>query len=77
MNFKTENNALPEFVQKIVKLKVLIVTNYGLSSTELSNFDLLESLSNLKRIRLESISIHSITKNFVALKSKEDIFIHV
>nr|XP_028954012.1 probable disease resistance protein At5g66900 [Malus domestica] len=38
LNFKTENNALPEFVQKIDKLKVLIVTNYGLSPTELSNF---------------------------------------
>ncbi|KAM1940157.1 hypothetical protein ACFX13_027896 [Malus domestica] len=73
LNFKTENNALPEFVQKIDKLKVLIVTNYGLSPTELSNFNLLESLSNLKRIRLESISIHSITKNWVPLKSLRKI----
>ncbi|XP_050137535.1 probable disease resistance protein At5g66900 isoform X11 [Malus sylvestris] len=73
LNFKTENNALPEFVQKIDKLKVLIVTNYGLSPTELSNFNLLESLSNLKRIRLESISIHSITKNWVPLKSLKKI----
>ncbi|KAB2604243.1 disease resistance protein [Pyrus ussuriensis x Pyrus communis] len=73
LNFKTENNALPEFVQKIDKLKVLIVTNYGLLPTELNNFDLLESLSNLKRIRLERISIHSITKNFVPLKSLKKI----
>ncbi|CAN6563033.1 unnamed protein product [Malus baccata var. baccata] len=73
LNFKTVNNALPEFVQKIDKLKVLIVTNYGLLPTELSNFDILESLSNLKRIRLERISIHSITKNFVPLKSLKKI----
>ncbi|TQD97226.1 hypothetical protein C1H46_017157 [Malus baccata] len=60
-------------IVKIDKLKVLIVTNYGLSPTELSNFNLLESLSNLKRIRLESISIHSITKNLVPLKSLKKI----
>ncbi|TQD81079.1 hypothetical protein C1H46_033389 [Malus baccata] len=73
LNFKTENNALPEFVEKIGNLKVLIVTNYGFLPTGLSNFDLLGSLSNLKRIRLERISIPSITKNFVLLKSLRKI----
>ncbi|XP_050128004.1 probable disease resistance protein At5g66900 [Malus sylvestris] len=73
LNFKTENNALPEFVEKIGNLKVLIVTNYGFLPTGLNNFDLLGSLSNLKRIRLERISVPSITKNFVPLKSLKKI----
>ncbi|XP_070670230.1 probable disease resistance protein At5g66900 [Malus domestica] len=73
LNFKTENNALPEFVEKIGNLKVLIVTNYGFLPTGLNNFYLLGSLSNLKRIRLERISVPSITKNFVPLKSLKKI----
>ncbi|XP_068344712.1 probable disease resistance protein At5g66890 [Pyrus communis] len=77
LNFTTENNAVPEFVQKTHKLKALIVTNYGSLPTELSNFHLLKSLSNLKRIRLERISIHSITKNFVPLNSLKKISLYM
>ncbi|KAM2313620.1 hypothetical protein ACFX1S_026760 [Malus domestica] len=77
LNFTTENNAVPEFAQKFDKLKALIVTNYGSLTTELSNFHLLKSLSNLKRIRLERISIHSITKNFVPLKSLKKISLYM
>ncbi|CAB4287486.1 unnamed protein product [Prunus armeniaca] len=71
LNIQTKNYALPQFVEKIDKLKVLIVTNYGSLPAELSNFELLGSASNLKRIRLERISIPSITKNpiqFLSLK---------
>lgn len=65
--------ALPEFVEKMDKLKVLVVTNDPDSNTKLSNFQLLSSLTNLKRIRLESISIRSITKNPLPLKSLQKI----
>ncbi|XP_016651749.1 PREDICTED: probable disease resistance protein At5g66900 isoform X1 [Prunus mume] len=73
LNFQTENHALPESVENMDKLKALIVTNYGFLPAELSNFQLLSSLSNLKRIRLERISILSITKNPIELKSLQKI----
>ncbi|CAB4317860.1 unnamed protein product [Prunus armeniaca] len=73
LNFQTENYALPESVENMDKLKALIVTNYGFLPAELSNFQLLSSLSNLKRIRLERISILSITKNPIELKSLQKI----
>lgn len=64
LNFQTKKYALPQSVEKMNKLKVLIVTNDGFSRAELSNFQLLGSLSKLKRIRLERISsIPFITMN--------------
>ncbi|KAB2617913.1 disease resistance protein [Pyrus ussuriensis x Pyrus communis] len=73
LNFQTKNYALPEFVEKMDKLKVLILKNYGLLPAELDNFELLGSLSNLKRIRLERISIPSISKVLKQLKSLQKI----
>ncbi|CAB4317852.1 unnamed protein product [Prunus armeniaca] len=73
LNFQTENYVLPEVVKKMSKLKVLIVTNYGVLQADLSNFKLLGSLANLKRIRLERISIPSISKNSMQLKSLQKI----
>ncbi|PRQ47842.1 putative powdery mildew resistance protein, RPW8 [Rosa chinensis] len=73
LNFDTQNYALPEFVVKMDKLKVLIVTNHGFLPAELCNIQLLGSLSNLRRIRLERISISSITKNLIQLKSVKKI----
>ncbi|CAL8170833.1 unnamed protein product [Prunus armeniaca] len=73
LNFQTENYVLPKFVKKMSKLKVLIVTNYGVLQADLSNFKLLGSLPNLKRIRLERISIPSISKNSMQLKSLQKI----
>lgn len=69
LNFEANNYVLPEFVKKMRTLKVLIVTNYGSFPVELSNFQLLDSLSHLKRIRLERISIASITNNRIQLES--------
>jgi Leucine-rich repeat (LRR) protein len=40
-------------------LKVLIITNYAFHPSELNNFELLNSLHNLKRIRLERIIVPS------------------
>ncbi|XP_068331938.1 probable disease resistance protein At5g66900 [Pyrus communis] len=72
LNFQTKNYALPEFVEKMDKLKVLILNNYGSLPAELDNFELLGSLPNLKRIRLERISIPSIS-NLKQLKSLQKI----
>nr|POE89715.1 putative disease resistance protein [Quercus suber] len=55
------------------ELKVLIVTNYGFFHAEISNFQLLGSLPNCRRIRLEKVSISSLCKTLVPLKSLKKI----
>ena len=62
LNFQSKNYGLPEFVEKMDKLKAVTITNYGFFHAELINFQLLKSLSNLKRIRLEKVSIPSLFK---------------
>lgn len=55
---KTYN--LPEFMERMNRLKALIVTNYRSFPTELtSSYQLINCLSRLERIRLERISIPS------------------
>ncbi|KAK9948822.1 hypothetical protein M0R45_004383 [Rubus argutus] len=73
LNFQTKKYAFPEFVAEMANLKVLIVTSHGFLPAELSNFQVLGLLPNLKRIRLERISIASIAKNRVELKSVKKI----
>ncbi|KAJ6288598.1 hypothetical protein OIU76_024560 [Salix suchowensis] len=60
LNFQTGKYSLPEFIEGMNKLKVLVLDNYGFVPAEVSNFPLLGSLSNLKRIRLEKVSIPSL-----------------
>ncbi|KAG6729369.1 hypothetical protein I3842_01G025000 [Carya illinoinensis] len=62
-----------KFVEKMEELKVLIVTNYGSFPVELGNLQLLGSAPNLKRIRLEKVSIPSICKTLSASRSLEKI----
>ncbi|XP_022739594.1 probable disease resistance protein At5g66900 isoform X2 [Durio zibethinus] len=69
LNFRTKNYTLPVFMEKMDKLKVLIVMNTGIYPAELSNFLLLSSLSNLKRIRLEKVSIPSLFMSSLHLKN--------
>ncbi|XP_027348721.1 probable disease resistance protein At5g66900 [Abrus precatorius] len=57
LNLRTKEYSFPEFMEKMSKLKVLLVTNYGFHPSKLDNFKLLGSISNLKRIRLERISV--------------------
>ena len=73
LNFQTKNYTLPKFVEEMDKLKVLIVTNYGFFHADLDHFHLLGSLSYLKKIRLEKVSIPSLFKSSVQLKSMEKI----
>ncbi|RDX65851.1 putative disease resistance protein, partial [Mucuna pruriens] len=57
LNIRTKQYCFPEHVEKMSKLKVLIVTNYGFHPSTLNNFKLLGSVSNLTRIRLERIDV--------------------
>lgn len=69
LNFRTKTYTLPVFLEKMDKLKVLIVMNNGIYPTELSNFLLLCSLSNLSRIRLEKVSLPSLGLSFSPFKN--------
>nr|ACD76093.1 VRP1-1 [Vitis hybrid cultivar] len=74
LNFQaTENYTFPNFMKQMDNLKVLIVTNYGSSAAELINFSVLGSLSRLKRIRLEQVSIPTLCDTMVELKNVEKI----
>ncbi|CAJ2670529.1 unnamed protein product [Trifolium pratense] len=57
LNLRSDQYSLPDFTQKMSKLEVLIVTNYGFHCSELTKFEMLGFLSNLKRIRLEKVSV--------------------
>ncbi|GAU49146.1 hypothetical protein TSUD_191480 [Trifolium subterraneum] len=59
LNLHTKQYLFPESIEKMSMLKVLIITNYAFHPSELNNFELLDSLHNLKRIRLERISVPS------------------
>ncbi|CAI0554165.1 unnamed protein product [Linum tenue] len=60
LNFRTKTFTLPKFMTGSNEnpLEVLILRNYGVSPADVKNFpQLLSSLSTLKKIRLEQISI--------------------
>ncbi|KAL6208904.1 hypothetical protein ACLB2K_019847 [Fragaria x ananassa] len=71
LNFQTKDYALPRKMSQ--ELKVLIVRNNGSSPAKISNLELMSSLTNLKRVRLERISISSKSLNKKKLKTLEKI----
>ncbi|CAJ1929771.1 unnamed protein product [Sphenostylis stenocarpa] len=73
LNLHSRQYSLPEFTEKMTKLKVLIVTNYGFDRSELIKFELLGYLTNLKRIRLEKVSVPSLC----ILKSLQKLSLHM
>ncbi|KAL9326988.1 hypothetical protein ACSQ67_007633 [Phaseolus vulgaris] len=72
LNLRVNQYSFPESMQKMSKLKALIITNYNFHPSELTNFELLAFLSNLKRIRLERIAVLS----FVTLKALRKLSIY-
>ncbi|XP_043687968.1 putative disease resistance protein At5g47280 [Telopea speciosissima] len=71
LNFSGSNYAIPPFVQKMRKLKVLVIVNSGLTHAELGNLKTLTDLANLKRIRLAKVSIpplHELTMPLMNLQ---------
>ncbi|CAI8609217.1 unnamed protein product [Vicia faba] len=59
LNLQTKQYTFPELMEKMSKLKALIVINHGFHLSELNKSELLSFLSNLNRIRLERISVPS------------------
>ncbi|RDY12879.1 putative disease resistance protein, partial [Mucuna pruriens] len=72
-NLRTKQYSFPNFVEEMNKLKVLIVTSYSFHPSEMNNFELIGSLSNLKRIRLERISVPS----YVTMKNLKKLSLHL
>lgn len=73
LNFQSENYALPYFLKNMSKLKVLIITNHGFFPTKLTNFELLGSLTNLKRIRFERVVIPPLSETSVKLEKLQKL----
>ncbi|KAK7263082.1 hypothetical protein RJT34_30666 [Clitoria ternatea] len=69
LNLREKKCTLPMFMDKMNKLKVLIITNYDFCRADIENFELLDYLSELKRIRLEKVSIPFLSKTGVQLKN--------
>ncbi|WZY79301.1 hypothetical protein YC2023_025685 [Brassica napus] len=57
LNLSSSDYALPSIIAGMKKLKVLTITNHGVSLAKITNFACLGSLPNLKRIRLEKASV--------------------
>ncbi|CAN6910963.1 unnamed protein product [Brassica oleracea] len=57
LNLSSTSYALPNFIATMMELKVVIIINHGIGPAKLTNLSCLSSLPNLKRIRLEKISI--------------------
>ncbi|XP_028779387.1 probable disease resistance protein At5g66900 [Neltuma alba] len=62
LNIGGNDYTLPGFIRYMRKLKVLILINYSFHPSQLHGFELLGSLSNLKRIRLQRVSVPSLCK---------------
>ncbi|KAJ0040043.1 hypothetical protein Pint_28119 [Pistacia integerrima] len=69
LTIQTKKYTLPNFMEMMDKMNVLIVTNNGFFLAELSNLQILGSLSNLKRIRLERVSIPSFDMTTIQMKN--------
>ncbi|KAJ9552491.1 hypothetical protein OSB04_016536 [Centaurea solstitialis] len=67
LNFISDIYALPPFMKNMERLKVLIITNNGYYFSQLQNFPTPQYLSRLARIRLEHVSIASISTSLLEL----------
>lgn len=74
MNLRGKKYTIPRFVEKMSKLKVILITNYGFHpAAELENLEMLNLLPNVKRIRLERVSIPSLIETRVQLKNLQKL----
>ncbi|MFS7891077.1 putative powdery mildew resistance protein, RPW8 [Helianthus anomalus] len=57
LNIRSKEYTPPHFIKKFNELKFLCITSYGIYPTELHELPLISSLSNLRRMRLEHVSL--------------------
>ncbi|KAG6608499.1 putative disease resistance protein, partial [Cucurbita argyrosperma subsp. sororia] len=68
LNFSSSEYFLPPFLCNMPKLRTLVVLNNNAAHATLSNFSVFSSLTNLKSIWLEKVSITRLVDNCVPLK---------
>ncbi|XP_054823426.1 probable disease resistance protein At5g66900 isoform X2 [Prosopis cineraria] len=74
LNLRGKKYTIPKFIEKMGKLKVMLITNYGFHpAAELEGLELLNLLYDLKRIRLERVSIPSLIEKRVQLKNLQKL----
>ncbi|XP_024978015.1 probable disease resistance protein At5g66900 [Cynara cardunculus var. scolymus] len=69
LNIQSKKYTLPEFIQNMSQLKVLNVTSYGICPSELHELPLIGSLSRLRRMRFEHLSISSSIQSIFEVKN--------
>ncbi|KAK6128920.1 hypothetical protein DH2020_037359 [Rehmannia glutinosa] len=69
LNFRASLYILPNYILRIRNLKVLSLTNNGSCPAKVHNFPAPDHFPNLKRIRLEHISLSSISTSFLHLRN--------
>ncbi|KAI7730024.1 hypothetical protein M8C21_019975 [Ambrosia artemisiifolia] len=67
LNFMSKIYMFPQFMRNMESLTVLIITNYGYYFSDLHNFPAPKYLSRLTSIRLEHVSISSISASILGL----------
>ncbi|KAD4179570.1 hypothetical protein E3N88_28161 [Mikania micrantha] len=73
LNYMSEIHPLPQFRHNMKSLKVLIITNYGYNFSEIQNFPTPDCLSGLTRIRLDHVSISSISETILMLENLQKL----
>nr|DAD24716.1 TPA_asm: hypothetical protein HUJ06_026180 [Nelumbo nucifera] len=73
LDFYSMNYTLPQFIEKMVKLEILIIVNRGNKQAKLTGLLQLSNLTKFKKIRLEKIAVPSLNSITVPLKSLEKI----
>ncbi|KAH7673535.1 P-loop containing nucleoside triphosphate hydrolase protein [Dioscorea alata] len=69
LNFSSADYFLPPFIKTMPKLKVLVLINYGLSSTKLHNLTVFESINNLTSVWFEKITIPPLPRTTIPLQN--------
>ncbi|XP_042494295.1 probable disease resistance protein At5g66890 [Macadamia integrifolia] len=73
LNLSASNYTLPLFMEKMRKLKVLIIVNHGRTKAKLRNLITHSEFANLKRIKLEKVSIPSLHEFAMPLKNLQKL----
>ncbi|MFS7974019.1 putative powdery mildew resistance protein, RPW8 [Helianthus anomalus] len=73
LNTQGKKYALPHFIKTMNELKALNVTSYGIYPSELHELTSISHLSNLKRMRLEHVSLSPSIRSIYELKNLQKL----
>nr|GEV90080.1 probable disease resistance protein At5g66900 [Tanacetum cinerariifolium] len=73
LNVRSKIYAVPRFIQEMIQLKVLDITSYGSYPSELYELPLISALHNLKRMRLEHVSLSLSIQSIFELKNLQKL----